>query len=135
MERFREECPTWEAQYDGLRYKGPDIQPITPNDRFCVVSKNVIDPLISPSIWRLEVTGLVERPRIYRYEDLLAMPAVTQETTLECISNDIGDGLMSNARWKGVPMRHLLEAVHPRQDGCVETRLVHATALSRGRPR
>ena len=32
--------------YDGLRYKGPDIQPITPNDRFYVVSKNVIDPHI-----------------------------------------------------------------------------------------
>ena len=32
--------------YDGLRYKGPDIQPITPNDRFYVVSKNVIDPRI-----------------------------------------------------------------------------------------
>jgi DMSO/TMAO reductase YedYZ molybdopterin-dependent catalytic subunit len=110
--------------YDGLRYKGPDIQPITPNDRFYVVSKNVIDPLISPSIWRLEVTGLVERPRTYRYEDLLAMPAVTQETTLECISNDIGDGLMSNALWKGVPMRHLLDAAHPRQ-GAVEV-LLHA---------
>jgi DMSO/TMAO reductase YedYZ molybdopterin-dependent catalytic subunit len=110
--------------YDGLRYQGPDIQPMTPNDRFYVVSKNVIDPLISPSIWRLEVTGLAERPRVYRYEDLLAMPAVTQETTLECISNDIGDGLMSNALWKGVPMRHLLDAAHPRQ-GAVEV-LLHA---------
>ena len=110
--------------YDGLRYKGPDIQPITPNDRFYVVSKNVIDPLISPSIWRLEVTGLVERPHTYCYPDLLAMPAVTQETTLECISNDIGDGLMSNALWKGVPMRHLLDAAHPHQ-GAVEV-LLHA---------
>jgi DMSO/TMAO reductase YedYZ molybdopterin-dependent catalytic subunit len=110
--------------YDGLRYQGPDLQPMTPNDRFYVVSKNVIDPLISPSIWRLEVTGLVERPRMYRYDDLLAMPAVTQETTLECISNDIGDGLMSNALWKGAPMRHLLGAAHPRQ-GAVEV-LLHA---------
>jgi DMSO/TMAO reductase YedYZ molybdopterin-dependent catalytic subunit len=41
------------------------------------------------------------------------MPAVTQETTLECISNGVGDGLMSNARWKGVPMQRLLEAVRP----------------------
>jgi DMSO/TMAO reductase YedYZ molybdopterin-dependent catalytic subunit len=70
------------------------------------------------------VTGLVERPRMYRYDDLLAMPAVTQETTLECISNDIGDGLMSNALWKGAPMRHLLGAAHPRQ-GAVEV-LLHA---------
>ena len=96
--------------YDGLRYKGPDIQPITPNERFYVVSKNVIDPRIKPSFWRLEVTGLVERPHAYRFEDLVAMPSVTQETTLECISNEIGDGLMSNALWKGVPMRLLLES-------------------------
>jgi DMSO/TMAO reductase YedYZ molybdopterin-dependent catalytic subunit len=91
-----------------------------------VVSRNVIDPLISPSVWRLEVRGLVERPRVYRYEDLLAMPVVTQETTLECIRNDIGDGLMSNAVWKGVPMRHLLDAAHPRQ-GATEV-LLHAAA-------
>jgi DMSO/TMAO reductase YedYZ molybdopterin-dependent catalytic subunit len=110
--------------YDGLRYQGPDIQPITPNDRFYLVSKNVVDPLISPAAWRLAVTGLVERPHMYRYEDLLALPAVTQETTLECISNDIGDGLMSNALWKGVPMRHLLAAAQPRQ-GAVEV-LLHA---------
>jgi hypothetical protein len=32
------------------------------------------------------------------------MPSLIQETTLECISNEIGDGLMSNALWTGVPM-------------------------------
>jgi hypothetical protein len=100
--------------YDGLRYKGPDVQPITPNDRFYVVSKNVIDPHIKPALWRLEVTGLVEHPQAYRFEDLVAMPSVIQETTLECISNEVGDGLMSNALWKGVPMRQLLELAGPR---------------------
>jgi DMSO/TMAO reductase YedYZ molybdopterin-dependent catalytic subunit len=99
--------------YDGLRYSGPDIEPITPNDRFYVVSKNVIDPHISRAIWRLEVTGLVEQPQVYRYPDLLAMPTTSQETTLECISNDIGDGLMSNARWQGIPLQRLLEAARP----------------------
>jgi len=110
--------------YDGLRYRGPDIQPITPNDRFYVVSKNVIDPSIAPSLWRLQVTGLVQQPTSYRYEDLRALPAVTQETTLECISNEVGDGLMSNALWKGVPMRRLLEA-SGQQPGVVDV-LLHA---------
>jgi hypothetical protein len=63
--------------YDGLRYQGPDVQPITPNDRFYVVSKNVLDPSITPALWRLEVTGLVQRPTVYRYEDLRALPVVT----------------------------------------------------------
>jgi DMSO/TMAO reductase YedYZ molybdopterin-dependent catalytic subunit len=110
--------------YDGLRYKGPDIRPITPNDRFYVVSKNVVDPRIQLSLWRLEVTGLVERPQAYRFEDLVAMPSVIQETTLECISNEIGDGLMSNALWKGVPMRRLLEPTAPRPG--VREVLLHA---------
>jgi DMSO/TMAO reductase YedYZ molybdopterin-dependent catalytic subunit len=110
--------------YDGLRYRGPDIQPITPNDRFYIVSKNVIDPRITPSIWRLEVTGFVQQPRSYRYDDLRALPAITQETTLECISNEVGDGLMSNALWKGVPMHRLLEASGP-QPGVVDV-LLHA---------
>ena len=110
--------------YDGQRYKGPDIQPITPTERFYVVSKNVIDPRIRPSFWSLEVTGLVERPQTYRFEDLVAMPSVIQETTLECISNEIGDGLMSNALWKGVPMRLLLESAGPRPG--VKEVLLHA---------
>jgi DMSO/TMAO reductase YedYZ molybdopterin-dependent catalytic subunit len=100
--------------YDGTRYSGPDLQPLTPNDRFYVVTKNVIDPLVNRSVWRLEVSGLVERPQTYRYEDIVAMPATTQETTLECISNIVGGGLMSNAMWTGVPMRRLIEVAKPR---------------------
>src|SRR5438270_8029414 len=30
--------------YDGTQYGGPDIQPVTPNDAFHVVTKNNIDP-------------------------------------------------------------------------------------------
>lgn len=36
--------------YDGTRYSGPDIQPITPNDHFYVVTKNVIDPFITRAV-------------------------------------------------------------------------------------
>lgn len=105
--------------YDGTRYKGADVQAITPNDRFYVVTKNVVDPEVSRSVWRLDITGLVERPQTYSFEDLAALPAATQETTLRCISNQVGDGLMSNAVWKGVPMRTLIEAAGAKQ-GVVE---------------
>ncbi|PLS80262.1 MAG: hypothetical protein CYG59_08915 [Chloroflexi bacterium] len=99
--------------YDGLRYQGPDIQPITPNDQFYSVTKNIIDPSVAQAAWRLEITGLVAQPRSYSYADLAALPAIMQETTLMCISNAVGDGLMSNAVWKGVPLRTLLEAAGP----------------------
>src|ERR1051325_4847591 len=32
--------------YDGTQYKGEDVQPITPNDRFYCVTKNVVDPRV-----------------------------------------------------------------------------------------
>ncbi len=99
--------------YDGTQYKGADVQFVTPADRFYVVTKNVIDPHADRDIWRLEIGGMVDRPRSYTFAELAALPAVTQETTLMCISNEVGGGLMSNAVWKGVPLRSLLEAAGP----------------------
>ncbi len=98
--------------YDGLQYNG-DIQPITPNDRFYVVTQNIIDPQVNRSAWRLEVGGEVERPRYYDFAAIAALPSVVQESTLACISNGVGGGLMSNAAWKGVPLRQLLEDARP----------------------
>jgi DMSO/TMAO reductase YedYZ molybdopterin-dependent catalytic subunit len=102
--------------YDGTQYKGRGVLPITPNDLFYCVTKNVIDPTVSTSLWHLEIDGLVQTPRTYRYEDLMGFDTVEQETTLMCISNGLDAGLMSNAVWKGIPMRDLLDQVTPRGD-------------------
>src|SRR4029077_100684 len=45
--------------YDGTEYKGPIVQPITPNDLFYCVTKNVIDPRVNVDLWHLEIGGLV----------------------------------------------------------------------------
>lgn len=110
--------------YDGLRVDGPDIAPITPNDRFYVVSKNVVDPTIDPGLWRLEVRGHVERELSYDMAALTARGPVVQETTLMCISNPIDGGLMSNALWTGVPLATVLGDAGVRP-GAVEV-LCHA---------
>ena len=107
--------------YDGTRFWGP-LTPITPNDLFYVVTKNVVDPDVVPSVWRLEIGGLVDRPRSYSYTEISALASVVQETTLMCISNGVGDALMSNARWTGVPLRALLDAAGP-GPGAVEALL------------
>lgn len=99
--------------YDGTQYKGSDVQPITPNDRFYCVTKNVVDPRVEKSIWRLEVTGLVQHRQTYNFARLKALPAVEQETTLMCISNGLDAGLMSNAKWRGVPLSVLLKSAGP----------------------
>jgi len=99
--------------YDGTEYRGEDVQPITPNDRFYTVTKNIVDPDPSTDVWRLEIGGLVDRPRTYRFDELAALPSTSQETTLMCISNYVGGGLMSNANWQGLPLRDLLTAAGP----------------------
>ncbi|HEX3818500.1 MAG TPA: molybdopterin-dependent oxidoreductase, partial [Chthoniobacterales bacterium] len=99
--------------YDGTQYKGAEVQGITPNDKFYCVTKNVVDPRVVPSLWRLEVTGLVRHRQRYNLERFKALPAVSQETTLMCISNGLDAGLMSNAVWRGVPLSTLLRAAGP----------------------
>lgn len=99
--------------YDGLAYSGPGVQPIAPNDKFYTVTKNVIDPNVAAPVWRLEIGGLVEEPRSYTFDDLMNLASIEQESTLMCISNRIGAGLMSNAVWQGVRLRDLLEASRP----------------------
>ena len=78
-----------------------------------MVSKNFNDPRVTSDKWSLEVSGLVAQPRQFSYEEILALPTVTQHTTLECISNTLGGKLMSNAFWTGVPLSQLLGSVGP----------------------
>ncbi len=99
--------------YDGTQYKGAGVQPVTPNEQFYCVTKNVVDPRVNEGLWHLEITGLVQNPRTYRMHDLQAMGMIDQETTLMCISNGLDAGLMSNAVWRGIPMADLLQAARP----------------------
>jgi DMSO/TMAO reductase YedYZ molybdopterin-dependent catalytic subunit len=95
--------------YDGTQYKGSIVQPITPNDLFYCVTKNVIDPRVNIDVWHLEIVGLVQNPATWRFQDLVGFEPTTQETTLMCISNGLDAGLISNAVWKGLPLRDLLD--------------------------
>jgi DMSO/TMAO reductase YedYZ molybdopterin-dependent catalytic subunit len=110
--------------YDGKVYTGASVKHITPNDEFYVVTKNIIDPVVRKAAWRLRIDGLVDNPRTYSFDDLASMPSVKQEMTLECISNHIGQGLMSNAIWTGVSLKKLVEAAGPKQ-GAVDV-ILHA---------
>jgi DMSO/TMAO reductase YedYZ molybdopterin-dependent catalytic subunit len=101
--------------YDGMVLRGP-VAPVTPNDRFYVVTKNLIDPEVDPAAWRLTVGGLVRLPYELSLGDLAAVAHEHMEATLECISNGVGYGLLSNAVWTGIPMRDLLDRAGPRAE-------------------
>ncbi|MDE2180372.1 MAG: molybdopterin-dependent oxidoreductase, partial [candidate division NC10 bacterium] len=81
---------------------------LTPNEKFYKISKNVFDPKVNVSRWSLKLKGLVERPMQLTYSELKALPMKEQYGTLECISNEVGGALVSNARWKGIPLGELL---------------------------
>src|SRR5438445_1061029 len=99
--------------YDGTQYKGRIVEPITPNELFYCVTKNVVDPRVNVDLWHLEVNGLVQNRATWRFQDLLGFEATEQETTLMCISNGLDAGLISNAMWKGLPLRDLLDQAAP----------------------
>ena len=82
---------------------------LTPTEDFYVVSKNFVDPNVTLDNWALQVDGLVDRPRSYRYDELRALPATTKTTTLECISNEVGGSYISTGEWTGVLLRDLLD--------------------------
>jgi DMSO/TMAO reductase YedYZ molybdopterin-dependent catalytic subunit len=84
---------------------------ITRNSRHYVVDESIIDPDVDPASWRLRIDGLVARPLTLTYDELLALPAVEQFVTMQCISNEVGGNLVSTAKWTGVPLADLLERV------------------------
>jgi DMSO/TMAO reductase YedYZ molybdopterin-dependent catalytic subunit len=95
--------------YDGHTVPESVMSAITPNNDFYIVSKNVLDPTVTVSRWRLEMDGLVGRPASWTYDEVLKLPEETRAITLECISNGIGGRLLSTAEWRGVPLATLLE--------------------------
>jgi DMSO/TMAO reductase YedYZ molybdopterin-dependent catalytic subunit len=88
---------------------------ITPNDDFYVTSKGTT-PLVRAADWRLKVDGLVDRPFELDYNELRALPAIEKHLTLECISNSIDGTFIGNARWRGTPLKPLIERAGPRPD-------------------
>lgn len=82
---------------------------VTSAAQFYYVSKNLAsDPTIQQATWRLQIKGLVGQSYSLTYDDLLALPAVERYHTLECISNEIGGDLVSNARFTGVSLADVL---------------------------
>ncbi len=83
---------------------------VTPTSDFYVVSIDLFGPpRVNASTWGLQLDGL--RGSKIGYGELLALPAVEQIQTLECISNPVGGTLISNGVWRGVPLGTLLNRV------------------------
>jgi DMSO/TMAO reductase YedYZ molybdopterin-dependent catalytic subunit len=101
----RPPSPEGAAAFLAIRGLTPEV---TPNRHHYTVDESIIDPDVDEGSWRLRVGGLVGRPLELRYGELLAMPALEQYVTLQCISNFVGGDLVGTAKWTGVPLREVL---------------------------
>ncbi len=61
--------------------------------------------------YRLEVSGLVEKPLYLSLADLRALPSRTQITRHDCV-----EGWSAIGKWKGAKLSALLDAVQPKPD-------------------
>lgn len=90
---------------------------VTPNEEFYVIDTALSVPRVDLETWTLSFTGLADTPFSITYDELLAMPMVERFVTLCCVSNQVGGGLVGNAKWLGVPLRELVERAGVRPEG------------------
>jgi DMSO/TMAO reductase YedYZ molybdopterin-dependent catalytic subunit len=102
-----------EHSFGALQGLSPEV---TPAGKFYTISKNLFDPTVKAQTWTLSVYGAVETPLRLSLDELKALPAYEAYVTFACISNEIGGPLISNARWKGVSLRTLLERAKLKAD-------------------
>lgn len=84
---------------------------LTPADQVFNVQHYGI-PEFDTENYQLEIAGLVDKPRTLTLEELKSLPQQEQLMTLECSGNGASAGFMNaiyNSRWKGTPLKPLLE--------------------------
>lgn len=89
-----------------------DTPPITPNSEFYVYDIGRMSKLIQDldySGWTLNLTGRVRRPLSLTSAELRRRPYRDLMVTLECVENPVGGDTISNAVWRGIPLKFLLE--------------------------
>lgn len=82
---------------------------LVPNEDFYRIDTALSIPRIDLQEWAIEVKGMVDRPYTITFADLLDMRMVERDITLSCVSNQVGGGLVGNARWLGVPLTEILD--------------------------
>ena len=83
---------------------------VTDNRVFYRVDIDPIPPQLDLNTWTLKVSGKVNNPMTLTKDSFASLPTIDEYATLECVSNTIypPSGLISNAKWTGVPLVTLL---------------------------
>jgi DMSO/TMAO reductase YedYZ molybdopterin-dependent catalytic subunit len=94
------------------------LEAITPKDQF-FTTQHYGHPAIDAATFRLKVTGLVERPKTFTVDELKGMGRDEVAAGFECSGNGRGrmQGLASNGKWTGVPLKKVLKEAGLKADG------------------
>lgn len=114
VEQRRKEKVTISKLVDGAETFGFDFlgmpDPVTSVRNHYVVDTAADNPDVDPSEWSLSVGGAVDSAYDLAFDDLAGSDdAVEMPVTMTCISNPVGGGLVSTGRWRGIPLKTLVE--------------------------
>ena len=83
--------------------------PFTPKDQF-FTTQHYGHPMVDMSTYKLRISGLVDRPMAWSIDELRKMGTKELVAGFECSGNRAPlQGLSSNGRWTGLPLRELLD--------------------------
>ena len=77
-------------------------------ERHYRIDINTTPPKVDGMMWRLKITGMVEKPLSFTLDDLRRYEPLHQFVTLSCISNPVGGDLIGTTRWTGVSLKSFL---------------------------
>src|ERR1017187_1710084 len=95
-----------------VRADEPKTRLLLPSDEpdefgFRLMWYNPVAPL-DPATYRLQISGLVEKPQAFPLAQLRRLPQESQNTRMKCVQC-----WSSRATWGGFRFGHLVEAVKP----------------------
>ncbi|MFC9327582.1 molybdopterin-dependent oxidoreductase [Kitasatospora sp. NPDC057015] len=96
----------------------PGLSPfVTPNSEFYRVDTALTLPRIDPDQWALRIHGLVDRPLLISFDELLRRPLEELDHTMSCVSNEVGGPYLGTTRWLGASLPALLREAGVRAGG------------------
>ena len=108
--------PFLDPQPPGKMLHWEDLsQWLTPNEQVFAVS-HYGTPTVDLDQWRLEISGLVAKPRLFSLAEIKSRKRKSITATLECSGNGSAPGFMGavgNITWTGTPLAPLLKDAHP----------------------
>jgi DMSO/TMAO reductase YedYZ molybdopterin-dependent catalytic subunit len=105
----------------------------TPNGDFYRIDTALSVPQIRPQDWTLRIHGKVDHPLTITYAELKKRALIERWITLCCVSNEVGGGLVGNARWLGASLTDLLREAGV-QDDCDQLVLSSSDGMTIGAP-